>query len=161
MSICVEAIGGKVGAFKSKLDKTKKERPKYDLLQETAAYERMKEFYDNRKVRLETAFVKLAQFHDKIEEANTKWEFQLAANEAIRAMNATDQETKINEILTEVAFDSVQQEFDAVFARLDVDAAEINASRALEFGQGVTIDVSAIHIEQSSHEAVHLEAAKR
>jgi hypothetical protein len=157
----IESIGGKVGAFKSKLDKTKKERPKYDLLQETAAYERMKEFYDNRKVRLETAFVKLAQFHDKIEEANTKWEFQLAANEAIRAMNATDQETKINEILTEVAFDSVQQEFDAVFARLDVDAAEINASRALEFGQGVTIDVSAIHIEQSSHEAVHLEAAKR
>ena len=72
----------------------------------------------------------------------------MAANVAIRAMNATDQETKINEILTEVAFDSVQQEFDAVFARLDVDAAEINATRALEFGQGMTIDVSALRIEQ-------------
>lgn len=144
----LETIGGKVGAFKSKLDKTKREKPNYDLSQETAAYDKMKQFYDNRMERLGVAHIKLGQFRDKIEEASTKWEFQLAANDAIRAMNATDQEAKINEILTEVAFDSVQQEFDAVFARLDVDAAEINASRALEFGQGMTIDVSALRIDQ-------------
>ena len=144
----LETIGGKVGAFKSKLDKTKREKPRYDLSQETAAYDKMKQFYDNRIERLGVAHIKLGEFRDKIEEASTKWEFQLAANDAIRAMNATDQEAKINEILTEVAFDSVQQEFDAVFARLDVDAAEISATQALEFGQGMTIDVSAVRIDQ-------------
>jgi hypothetical protein len=141
-------IGGKVQSFRSKLAQTKRDKPAYDLSQETAALERMTQFYTNRMERLQTAFVKLGQFKEKIEEANTKWEFQLAANDAIRAMNATDKDAKINEILTAVAFDSVQQEFDSVFAKLDVDAAELNASKALEFGQGMTIDVSAIHIDQ-------------
>lgn len=145
----MEMIGGKVGAFKSKLDKTKREKPNYDLTQETAAYEKMNQFYTNRMERLREAHIKLGRFSEKIEEARTKWEFQLDANDAIRAMNATDQEAKINEILVEVAFDSVQQEFDAVFAKLDIDAAEISATQALEFGRGMTIDVSAIHIDQS------------
>ncbi len=144
----MEKIGGKVTGFKSKLDRTKKEKPNYDLTQETEAYEKMKQFYDKRMSRLGEAVVKLAKFKEKIEEASTKWEFQLDANDAIRAMNTTDQEAKINEILTEVAFGSVQQEFDAVFAKLDVDAAELSATRSLEFGSGMTIDVSAIRIEQ-------------
>lgn len=142
----MEQIGGKVQAFGTKLARTKKERPNYDMSQETAAYEKMKAFYDSRIERLKVAFQKLSAFRDKIEEASVKWEFQLDANDAIRAMNATDQEAKINEILTEVAFDSVQQEFDAVFAKLDIDAAEMNAQNALEFGSGMTIDVSAVHI---------------
>lgn len=141
-------IGGKVKSFQAKLAQTKRDKPNYDLSQETAALERMVQFYTNRMERLQVAFVKLGQFKDKIEEANTKWEFQLAANDAIRAMNATDKDAKINEILTAVAFDSVQQEFDSVFAKLDVDAAELNASKALEFGPGMTIDVSAIHLDQ-------------
>ncbi len=157
----MEKIGGKVGAFKSKLDRTKKDKPQYDLTQETAAYEKMKQFYDNRMSRLADAVVKLAKFKEKIEEASTKWEFQLDANDAIRAMNTTDQEAKINEILTEVAFGTVQQEFDAVFAKLDVDAAELSATRSLEFGSGMTIDVSAIRIENRELVPVQLEAARR
>lgn len=144
----MEMIGGKVSAFKSKLDRTKKEKPQYDLSEETQAYEKMRLFYVNRVERMKIAYVKLGAFKEKIEQARTKWEFQLDANMAIRAMNATDQEARINEILTEVSFDSVQQEFDSVFAKLDVDAAELNSSRALEFGDGATIDVSAIHIDQ-------------
>ncbi len=157
----MERIGGKVTGFKSKLDKTKKEKPHYDLTQETLAYEKMKQFYDNRMARLGEAFIKLAKFKEKIEEASTKWEFQLDANDAIRAMNATDQEAKINEILTEVAFGTVQQEFDAVFAKLDVDAAELSATRSLEFGSGMTIDVSAIRIEQPEFVPVQLETVRR
>ena len=157
----MEKIGGKVGSFKSKLDKTMKEKPQYDLTQETLAYEKMNQFYENRMARLKEAVIKLAKFKEKIEEASTKWEFQLDANDAIRAMNATDQEAKINEILTEVAFGTVQQEFDAVFAKLDVDAAELTATRSLEFGSGMTIDVSAIRIEERELVPVQLEAARR
>lgn len=139
------AIGGKVKSFKSKLDATRKAKPKYDLSQEEAAYDKMKQFYDSRVTRLEDAHVKLGLFKEKIDEANTKWEFQLDANAAIRAMNATDQEAKMAEIMTEVAFDSVQQEFDSVFARLDVDAAELSANKTLDFDGG-SLDVSTIKI---------------
>ena len=156
----LEMIGGKVEAFGGKLARTKKEKPNYDLSQETAAYEKMKRFYTDRILRLKEAYMKLGKFKEKIEEARTKWEFQLDANDAIRAMNATDQEAKINEILTEVAFDSVQQEFDAVFAKLDVDAAELSSQNALEFGTGVTIDVSGIRIEEPEPVPVQRIAAR-
>lgn len=142
----LEQIGGQVASFRSKLEKTKREKPSYDLRQETAALEKMQQFYTSRVERLKAAFRSLQLFKEKIEEAQTKWEFQLQANAAIRAMNATDQEAKMAEILTAVAFDTVQTEFDSVFARLDVDAAEINDTKALEFAPGVTIDVSAVHI---------------
>ncbi len=144
----MESIGGRVTAFGSKLSRTKSTRPTYDLSQETAAHEKMKLFYQNRMDRLQLAFRKLEEFKAKIDEANVKWEFQLDANAAIRAMNATDQEARINEILTEVSFDTVQQEFDAVFAKLDVDAAEMSARPALEFGQGITIDVPAMEVPE-------------
>src|SRR3989338_995084 len=156
----MEMIGGKVEAFGGKLARTKKEKPNYDLSQETAAYEKMKRFYTDRILRMKEAYVKLGKFKEKIEEARTKWEFQLYANDAIRAMNATDQEAKINEILTEAAFDSVQQEFDAVFAKLDVDAAELSSQNALEFGTGVTIDVSGIRIEEPEPVPVQRIAAR-
>jgi hypothetical protein len=145
----MEVIGGKIGAFKSRLFQTKRDKPNYDLAPETAALEKMELFYQNRKDRLEVAVVKLGQFKDKIDEARTKWEFQLAANDAIRAMNATDQEARINEILTSVSFDTVQQEFDSVFAKLDIDAAEIKGKQALEFGQGITIDMPVIEVPEA------------
>lgn len=142
----LEIIGGQVQAFESKLFTTKREKPSYDLSQETAALDKMKLFYNNRKDRLKSAQQKLIQFKEKLEEARTKWEFQLQANAAIRAMNATDQEARINEILTEVSFTAVQQEFDSVFAKLDVDAAEITAQDQLEFAPGVSIDIHNINI---------------
>jgi hypothetical protein len=147
----IEAIGAQVTAFRSRLEKTRREKPNYDLKQETAALEKMQLFYDNRKQRLGEANTKLILFKDKIEEARTKWDFQLEANATIRALNATDRESKINEILTEVAFDSVQREFDTIFARLDVDAAELNSTKQLNFGgkdQSLVLDVSKIEVPQ-------------
>lgn len=147
----LEKIGGMVANFGSKLERTRREKPNYDLRAETEAYEKMKLFYQNRKDRLVKADQLLDAFKEKIEEARTKWEFQLEANAAIRAMNVTDKEAKINEILTEVAFDSVQQEFNTVFAKLDVDAAEISGQKQLQFAPGVMLDISAIRVPQLAH----------
>ncbi len=139
----LEQIVARVSSFKARLERTKRERPNFDLRAETEALAKMEEFCANRLQRLTTAVEKLGRFKDKIEEARTKWEFQLAANAAIRAMNETDRDAQINEILTQVAFGTVQQEFDAIFAKLDVDAAEIRGTKALEFG-GASIDLSTI-----------------
>jgi hypothetical protein len=145
----LESIGAQVISLRGKLDKTRREKPNYDLRQESAACDKMELFYQDRKNRLQAAGQQLVAFKDKIDEAKTKWDFQLAANQAIRAMNATDRESKLNEILTEVAFDSVQQNFDAVFARLDVDAVEITSKKELAFGAGMTLDLSGVEIAQT------------
>lgn len=142
----IQEIGGLVESFKNKLEKTKKEKPNYDLSNESRALEKMTEFYESRKNRLEEAYKTLCLFHEKIDEAKTKWEFQLKANEAIRAMNNADKDAKINEILTDIAFDTIQEEFDSIFAKLDVDAVEINAQKSLSFGNGITLDTSEIEI---------------
>lgn len=144
----MEQIGGKIRAFKSKLDQTKRDKPGYDLRTETEALTRMQDFYTNRMQRLETAAKMLTQFKDKIEEARIKWDFQLQANDAIRAMNATDRDAQINVILTEVAFDQVQSQFDEVFAKLDVDAAEMRGKNALDFG-GASIDLDTLQHAQA------------
>jgi hypothetical protein len=144
-------INAAVSGLGNKLERNKKEKPGMDFSQETEAYNKMSQFVENRMIRLSDAQRKLQAFHTKIEEAKIKWEFQLEANAAIRAMNAVDQDTKINEILTAVAFDSVQREFDTVFASLEVDAVEISGKNQLEFGPGMMVDVSEIRIPEVSN----------
>lgn len=150
----LENIGGQVNKFKSMIDnqehlnQDRKAQGKdpIDMTQEKAALAKMSEFYENRKLRLIDARDKLVKFKDKIDEAKTRWEFQKAANTAINAMNATDKDNTLKTMLTEVAFDSVQQEFDQVFARLDVDAVELSSTKALDFG-ATKLDTSTINIK--------------
>jgi hypothetical protein len=144
----LEKIGGMVANYGSRLEKKRREKPNYDLRTELDALEKMKAFYQNRKERLVRAQQVLVVKKEKIEEATFKWEAQLEANAAIRAMNATDKEAKINEILTEIAFKSVDQEYNAVFAKLDIDAAEISGQQQLEFAPGVALDISAVNVSQ-------------
>lgn len=142
----LETIGGQVKSFRTKLESTKRNNPNFDLSQEFEALKKMELFYNNRLERLGVANTKLAEFRLKINEARAKWEFALQANDAIRAMNATDQDACIQEILTEVSFDAVHQQFDSIFAKLDVDAAEISTKQSLNFGSEMTIDLPTLEI---------------
>ncbi len=148
----MENIGAQVTRLKNRLDKTRREKPAYDLTEQIASYDKMQLYYNNRLQRLQLAVKAREDFKNKIDEAKTKWAFQQDANETIRAMNATDQEAKINEILTEVAFDSVQKEFDTIFAKLDVDAAEMSAQNQIEFAPHTTLDLTAIEIPKVINE---------
>lgn len=137
----MEQIGSQVGSCRSKLEKLKADKPNYDLSEQVRAVEKMELYYNNRLDRLKQAKIKLEAFKEKIAEARTKWDFALAANAAIAVMNATDQDSRMQEILTEVSFEAVQSEFDGIFAKLDVDAAEMSTQGTLEFGSDVKIDI--------------------
>jgi len=142
----MENVNAQIIGLENSLKRTRRDKPNYDLSEQTAAVEKMQLFYNNRMKRFGLAVKAREDFKNKIEEAKMKWEFQQQANMAIRAMNASDKDAKINEILTEVAFDSVQKEFDTIFAKLDVDAAEMSAEKQIEFAPNATLDLSAIDI---------------
>lgn len=141
-------VGGKVESFRTKLEKMKKDNPTYDLSKEVKTLEKMELFYNNRMDRLKLARQKLDAFKTKIDEARVKWNFTLEANAAISAMNLVDQNTYINEILTEVSFDTVQQEYASIFAQLEVDAAEMS-SRNLKFDDQ-EIEIPNLEIDEFS-----------
>jgi hypothetical protein len=147
----MEKIGGKVTSCRTKLQKMAADRPQYDLTEQWKGLEKMETFYNNRIERMKQAYIKLQEFKAKIDEAKEKWEFQLMANDAIAAMNSTDKDALIGEILVEVAFDSVQQEFDAIFAKLDIDAAEVSAQKQLDFGTDMKLDISEIELAEVAH----------
>jgi hypothetical protein len=115
-----------------------------DLSQEEAAIKKMEVFVQNRTQRLAAANQALVDFKRAIDDASFKWEFQLQANEAFAAMNATDRNAQMGEILSDTAFTSVQSRFNEVFARLELDAVEITGTKKLAFDTNHSIDVSGI-----------------
>ncbi len=151
----VSQIGGQIASLKVRLKKMHEAAPKSDFSTEEDALGKMDLYYKNRLDRVTLASAKLQDFDQKIKEARMKWDFQVAANQAIVAMNATDREAQMNQMLTEIAFDTVQHEFDEVFAKIDVDAAELNSKKELAFGGGMSLDLSAIQIPQLETAGAH------
>ncbi len=143
----LEKIGAKLKATDSKIARKKLEptSKNFDFRQIETELGKANAWYKDRLDRLATAKIALVAFHNKLDEARFKWEIQLDMNDAIRSMNATDRDSKINEMLVEIAFDTVQKEFDTIFAKMEVDAAEVNSTKELRFGS-ISIDTSDVNV---------------
>ena len=95
-------------------------------------------------VRAEEALEKL---QDVIDDKKFDWRFAQAGQAALQNLNSTSGQAILDQILADEAFDSVRDNFNQVFAELELEAAKLNKAKQLTFG-GETIDVSAIHIPQ-------------
>ena len=152
----IGAIGAKVSAFEDKLTKNKQKNPTMDFSSEQRALEKMRQFYEAKKGTLTSANTALAELRKAIDQAKIKWDFAKDANDAFAAMSATDKDAILGGILTEVAFDSVTEEFGKIFAKLDVEATELSDKSALTFDNS-KLDIADISIP---HDPVPV-AAKR
>ncbi len=139
-------INVQIRSLMDMLEKRRKEKPNADLSKQEQSLSQMKGAYAmlvNKYVRAEEALV---QLQDVIEDRKFEWNFAQAGQSAISALNATSGEDLINQMLADEAHSSVLSNFNSVFADLDMEAAKLSSQNSMDFGNGLTIDVSAIHL---------------
>ena len=128
----------------------KKAAPNQDLTDQEKALAKINEFYQLNVEGLEAGKAALAEYKFLIEGEIFKWEFAEAGQQALSAMNATDQEGVLRDILSKEAVKSVQLKFNSVFAGIDMQVSSINSSKQLSFGAGMSLDVGSMQIPLSS-----------
>ena len=125
-SRAVVALKASVDKQQRKLKQIKKEKPHFDMSEEEAQTQKMESYVVLKETQLRKAGATLADFKDNVDQIKVKWEFQLEANEAIKAMNTSDKDSMMAELLTDTAFEQVHTSFDKVFAQMELEMNDIN-----------------------------------
>lgn len=142
----MEVIGGQIGSLETSLKEQQRKDPGDDFTEQWNAVNKMKSYYDTKKQSYAQAYTALEEYKKAVERAKFKFGFGNAAAGIAQAMNSTDAEALVQNMLSDEAFKAVDIRFNSAFAALDMDSVELNTKNHLEFGQGLTIDVQAIHI---------------
>jgi hypothetical protein len=145
-------IGGQIGAQRTRLKDRQKADPHHDLTDQFNALQRMEQGYERLKIDYQTACVALEKFHKEIERKKFDWESAGMLRTIDASMNPQDAESLKQDMLTDEAFRSVDQEFNAAFAALDVQTVNLNENKKLDYGSGVVLDLKAVEIPTSEEQ---------
>lgn len=142
----VSQINVQIRNLTDMLIKRKKEKPNADISRQQESLEAMKKAHATLVVKYQNAEAALVQLQDVIEDRKFEWNFAQAGQSAISALNSTSGEDLVNLMLADEAHSAVLSNFNSVFADLDMEAAKLSNQNSMDFGNGLTLDVSAIHL---------------
>lgn len=132
-------------AYKDELRENKRHDTTVDYTEEERTAAEMQRVCDEQARDLAEFVRALAAFKKKIDEAQRKWNLALKANAAFALLDAAEQSSKMRDILVQVSFDEVRQQYSGLFAKMNVRATELSAARTLRLGHSV-VDVSTIEV---------------
>lgn len=141
----VSAIGAQIESLEDMVVERKRQKPGFDASRQERSIKAMRTAHEQLRKKYEAADKALGELKERIEDKKFEWQFGQAGQAAMRSMNATSGEDLLNEMLADEAFSAVRDNFNKVFADLELEAGRINQSHSLEF-DGMTLDVSAIEI---------------
>ena len=123
-----------------------KAKPNAEVSRQKESLEAMKKVHATLKQKYVNAENALVQLQDVIEDRKFEWNFAQAGQSAINAMNATSGEDLINLMLADEAHASILNNFNTVFADLDMEAAKLTNNQTQDFGNGIVLDMSTIQL---------------
>lgn len=124
-----------------------KTNPNYDATEQNAAIKEMWAAHAVMKDKFERGEVALEAYSQKIKESEFKWKFGQAGKKALSTISAIGGEDIMNKMLADTAFAAVRDDYNAVFAEIEMEASKLNSGKALGYQGGLTLDVSNIHFE--------------
>ena len=142
----VATIGGQIKNLQAMVDQRKKERPNYDASAQEKSIAAMKDAYNALKQKYVNAENALSELKLVIQDKEFEWKFSQAGQQAMQNLNATSGKELMEAMLADEAFSSVTENFNKVFADLEMEAQHLTSVKQLEFDSGMTIDVSAINL---------------
>lgn len=133
------------GAYATELAENKRHDPSVDYSDEERTAAEMQRVCGEQAGDL-TEFVQaLTAFKKKIDEAERKWNLALKANAAFALLDDAEKSSKMRDILVQVSFDEVRNQYSGLFARMNTRAIELSAARSMRIGH-TAVDVSTINI---------------
>lgn len=143
----VSSIGAQIKTLEDMVAQRKKERPGYDATAQLQSIQAMKDAYSTLKSKYVAAEQALAELKLAIQDKEFEWKFSQAGQQAMQTLNATNGKELMEQMLAGEAFSSVTENFNKVFADLEMEAQNLTSANKLEFDSGMTIDVSAINLK--------------
>lgn len=141
----VSMIGGQVKSLRDMIDDRKKAKPGYDATKQERALKAMSDAYAVLLEKSKAGEQALRALKEAIDDKQFEWNFAQAGQQAMQNLNATSGQELLDQMLADEAFSSVRDNFNRVFAELEVEAGRLNNAQQLTFGDE-TIDISGIKI---------------
>lgn len=142
----VSTISGQIKNLQAMVDQRKKERPNYDASAQEKSIQAMTDAYNALKQKYINAENALAQLREVIQDKEFEWKFSQAGQAAMQNLNATSGKELMEAMLADEAFSSVTENFNKVFADLEMEAQHLTATKSLEYDAGMTLDLSNINL---------------
>lgn len=144
--IAVSQIGGQIRSLEDMVAQRKRERPGYDASAQERSIQAMKDAHATLKTKYMNADKALSDLKIVIQDKEFEWKFSQAGQQAMQTLNATSGKELMEAMLADEAFSSVTDNFNKVFADLEMEAQHLTSVKQLEFDSGMTIDVSGINL---------------
>lgn len=142
----VVSISAQIMSLESMVQQRKRERPGYDASAQERSIQAMKDAHVQLKQKYINAERALEELKLAIQDKEFEWKFSQAGQAAMKSLNATSGKELMEAMLADEAFSSVTDNFNKVFADLEMEAKHLTDAKQLEFSSGMTIDVSAINL---------------
>lgn len=142
----VTTINAQIKSLQDMVAQRKRERPGYDATAQEKSISAMKDAYNVLVTKYTNAEHALQDLKLVIQDKEFEWKFSQAGQEAMKSLNATSGKELMEAMLADEAFSSVTDNFNKVFAELEVEAQNLTSAKQLSFDSGMTIDVSAINL---------------
>lgn len=142
----VVQIGAQINSMRDMIAERKQKKPGYDAAKQERAVNAMNDAHVLLVKKYKDAEEALVQLQDVIEDKKFEWSFGQAGQAAIQSLNATSGQELLDQMLADEAFSSVRDNFNQVFAELEMEAAKLSSAKELSFDDGMTIDLSSIKL---------------
>lgn len=142
----VVSISAQIMSLESMVQQRKRERPGYDASAQERSIQAMKDAHAQLKQKYVNAERALEELKLAIQDKEFEWKFSQAGQAAMKSLNATSGKELMEAMLADEAFSSVTDNFNKVFADLEMEAKHLTDAKQLQFDSGMTIDVSAINL---------------
>jgi hypothetical protein len=129
----VVRIGAQIKGMSDMIEERKRQKPGYDATRQESAVKAMKEAHVLLVFKYRNAEVALLQLNEVVEDKQFEWKFGQAGQAALHNLNATSGQELLDQMLAGEAFDSVRDNFNQVFAELEMEAAKLGNKKELVF----------------------------
>lgn len=146
--VAVTSIGAQIKTLQSMVDQRKRERPGYDASAQEKSIKAMSDVFNMQVQKYKNAEQALDELKLAIQDKEFEWKFSQAGQKAQAALSATSGKELMEAMLADEAFSAVTENFNTVFAELEMEAQHLTETKQLEFDQGMTIDLSTINLSQ-------------
>lgn len=143
----VTSISAQIKTLEDMVAQRKRERPGYDATAQERSIQAMKEAYSALKQKYVNAEKALADLKLAIQDKEFEWKFSQAGQAAMKSLNATSGKELMEAMLADEAFSSVTENFNTVFAELEMEAQHLSTAKQLDFDSGMTIDLTSINLQ--------------
>lgn len=144
--VAVTSISAQIKSLEDMVRERKKQRPGYDASAQERSIQSMKEAHGLLVNKYTNAERALAELRLAIQDKEFEWKFSQAGQAAMKTLSATSGKELMEAMLADEAFSSVTDNFNRVFAELEMEAKHLTEVKQLEFSPGMVIDVSAINL---------------